>query len=136
MKNAKIIQINGISGIIKAIFVGVCLLAGFVVFPGFVAMYLWNNLLTDFVPAVNIMQGVLLWIMTVIVYFILTKRGFSIKFASPDELDEEEMNLLMKKVELQSQARKINDMVLKSLEEIEKSAENQPDNNFDDKNKE
>ena len=120
MKNAKIIQINGIGGLIKAVFIGICLAAGFVGFPGYVAKHVWNSYLTEFMPAINLGQGILLWVMAVIIYFIVTKRGFSVKFASPEELDEEEINLLMKKVQLQSQARKINEMMLKSFEDMNK----------------
>lgn len=34
----KVIQINGIKGLITAVFIGVCLFAGFVLFPGYTAM--------------------------------------------------------------------------------------------------
>ena len=42
-RNAKIIQISGLRGILMAIFIVTCLAAGFVVFPGFVAMNIWNH---------------------------------------------------------------------------------------------
>ena len=43
MKSPKIIKINGFRGIILAVFVCTCLFAGFVVFPGYVAMNIWNH---------------------------------------------------------------------------------------------
>lgn len=123
MKNAKIIQINGIGGLLKVLFIGTCLFAGFVGFPGVVAKYIWNTCLAAYVPAINLMQGILLWVMALIVYFIATKRSFSIKFASPEELNDEEFNMLMQKVKMQSQTRQINEMMLKSLDDIKKEQE-------------
>ena len=59
----KVVQINGIKGLITALFIGVCLFAGFVIFPGYVAMTLWNKYLVAnlMFPALNLIQGVLLW---------------------------------------------------------------------------
>ena len=60
-RNAKVIQIAGIRGLLLVGFVAVCLVAGFVVFPGLVAMHLWNYAVsfTYFIPAINIYQGIL-----------------------------------------------------------------------------
>ena len=40
--NTKIIQIAGFRGLFMALFIGICLAAGFVVFPAKVAVYAWN----------------------------------------------------------------------------------------------
>ena len=63
-KNAKIIQISGFRGLLLAVFIVTCLIAGFVVFPGLGAMYLWNiTMASSFsLPAINIFQGILLWL--------------------------------------------------------------------------
>ena len=41
----KVIKIDGIKGLFTAVFMGMCLFAGFVISPGYAAMYLWNKYL-------------------------------------------------------------------------------------------
>ncbi len=41
-KNLNIIKINGLRGLIIAIMVVCCLATGFIAFPGYVAMHIWN----------------------------------------------------------------------------------------------
>ena len=118
-RNAKIIQINGFRGLIMAMFIVTCLVAGFVIFPGFVAMNIWNHFAT-YIPQLNLYQGVLLWTIVALIGFILNKQSFSVTFASPKELNDEEMNALMDRIKLQSQAKMLNEMMLKNLEEIQK----------------
>ena len=118
-RNAKIIQISGFRGILTAIFVVTCLAAGFVVFPGYVAMNVWNYF-SETLPKINLIQGVLLWAIVALTCYIANKQKFAISFASPKELTEEEMEDLMEKVRMQSQARILNQMITKSIEESKK----------------
>ena len=71
-KNMNVIQIKGIKGIIVAIFMVTCLAAGFIAFPGLVAMYGWNSMATHFVqiPPIGLFQGMLLWGIVAASYFI------------------------------------------------------------------
>lgn len=124
-RNAKIIQINGFRGLVMAMFIVTCLIAGFVVFPGFVAMNIWNCFATV-IPQLNLYQGVLLWAIVALVGFIVNKQSFSVSFASPKELNDEEMNLLMERIKLQSQAKMLNQMMLKNLEEIKRDETQAP----------
>ena len=119
-RNAKIIQISGIKGLITALFVVTCLAAGFVAFPGFVAMNIWNHFAGTSVPEINWYQGILLWAIVALVYFIANKQSFSVSFESPKELNEEEMNVLMERIRMQSQAKMLNQMMIKNLQEIQK----------------
>ena len=59
--NTKIIQIAGFRGLFMALFIGICLAAGFVVFPAKVAVYAWNYLALNYlsIPSINLFQGVL-----------------------------------------------------------------------------
>ena len=118
-KNTKIIQINGLRGIVMAMFIITCLIAGFVIFPGFVAMHTWN-LFATFIPKLNIYQGVLLWAIIAFILFVINKQTFSVSFASPKELNDEEMNILMERIKMDSQARMFNKMMIKNIEELEK----------------
>ena len=119
-RNAKIIQISGIRGIIMAIFIVICLAAGFVAFPGLVAMNIWNHFAGEFLPEINLYQGVLLWVIVALTCFIANKQRFSVSFETPRELNEEEMNILLERIKMQSQAKMINQMMVKNLEEIKK----------------
>lgn len=118
-RNTKIIQIAGIRGLLLVGFVAVCLAAGFIVFPGFVAMHIWNYAVsfTYAVPAINIYQGILLWAIFGITGFIVNDRKkFLVAYKTPSQLSEEDMRRLMERVKLQSQAHMLNSMIIKSKE--------------------
>lgn len=136
-KRTKIIQISGLKGLFMVVFIGSCLAAGFIAFPAFVSMYLWN-LVSDyvsFVPAINIYQGVLLWGIVAISGFIINDRKkFIVAFKSPNELSDEEMKTLMERVKIQANARALNSMILKSAKTVEKKEDNSDDKS--DKKKE
>ena len=117
-KNTQIIQISGFKGLLTAIFIAVCLAAGFIGFPGLVSMTIWNHFTGSFLPEINIYQGILLWSIFVLIYFIRKKKTFSVSFAKPNELTEEEMDILMERAKMQSRARMINKVMLKKLEEV------------------
>ena len=46
--NLNVIQIRGLRGLIFAVMIGCCLVAGFVVFPGWLCMQIWNALEKNF----------------------------------------------------------------------------------------
>lgn len=134
-RNAKIIQINGFRGLLTALFIITCLGAGFIAFPGFVAMNIWNYFAGSNVPQINLYQGILLWAIIFLTYFIATKQRVAVSFATPKELNEEELKTLMERVKMQSQARMINKMILKNLEENEKIPQDASDNEINKETK-
>lgn len=111
----KIIQIDGFRGLITAAFMGVCLVAGFVAFPGLVAMHLWNKYLVGafMFPILNILQGVLLWGIVAITYCILSKKGLAVSFKDSPELSDSELDMILKKAKIQSQLKKVNKIINK-----------------------
>ncbi len=115
-KNAKIIQISGLRGLIFIAFVAVCLVAGFVVFPGLVGMCLWNNLLSPYfnVPEINILQGVLLWSIVALIIYLSGSGRSVVQMKKAAQLNESEIRDLMDRIKTQSQASRINSMILKS----------------------
>jgi len=119
-RSTKIIQISGFRGIITAIFIVICLCAGFVVFPGHIAMKIWNHFAGYSLPYIDLYQGVLLWAIFALTCFIANKQSFAVTMESAKELNDDELNTLMERVRMQSQARKINQLMLKNLEEIKK----------------
>lgn len=122
-RNAKIIQISGFKGILTALFIVTCLAAGFIAFPGFVAMNIWNHFAGYTVPQINIYQGILLWAIIFLAYYITNKQQVAVSFASPKELNEAELNLLMERIKQQSQARRLNKIILNKKEESLKEEE-------------
>lgn len=135
-KSAKIIQINGFRGLLTAIFVVTCLIAGFVAFPGYVAMNLWNRFVSSYVAPINLLQGILLWAMIAITYFIISKQSFAVSFGRPKELDDAEMNELMDRIRMQTKAKALNQILLKNPEKAEeknKEIRNQTDEETADK---
>ena len=88
-KKFNIIEFSGISGLALFLFVATCLLAGFLVFPGWVCMQIWNYVASYFVqmPAMVLIHGVMLWGIIALSAYALNKGNFSISFgsASPSE---------------------------------------------------
>lgn len=114
MKNKlNVIQINGIKGIIFLIGAAVCLVAGFVAFPGILFKLGWNYIAhaTLMVPTINVLQGVLLWGIIVVGYFAFKGKGFFVEFKSGDDLTREEMDAVMHRIRAERQA----DMIAKSI---------------------
>ena len=119
----KIFQINGFRGLIMTAFIICCLFAGFVMFPGVVAMHLWNKYLVNLLsfPSLNMFQGVLLWGITALSYFIISNGKLPVSFETPDSLSDAELNMIMKKARIRSDMRKVNSM-MKSADSFQKSS--------------
>ena len=109
----KIFQINGFRGLVMTAFIVCCLFAGFVVFPGVVAMYLWNKYLVNLLsfPTLSLFQGVLLWGIMAVSYFIISNGKLPVSFETPDSLSDAELNMIMKQARISSDLRKINSIM-------------------------
>lgn len=130
----KIIQIDGFKGLITAAFMGVCLFAGFVMFPGMVGMHLWNKYLAYnlMFPVLNLFQGVLLWGIVAISYFILFKKGFAVSFKEAPELSDSELEMIMKKAKIHSHMNKVNKIIQSKdcFEKLKKESNTLSDKNL------
>ena len=126
----KIVQINGFRGIIMAGFIVTCLFAGFVVFPGYVGMYLWNRYLVNLLsfPVLNLFQGTLLWGIVAVSYYIITKGRMPVSFDTPEGLSDAELSMIMKKAKINSEMRKIN-QIIKNSDKFEKENIQNTENN-------
>lgn len=113
--NMRIIQISGLRGILMVVFIATCLVAGFVAFPAIVAMNVWNwaaNFIA--IPAINMVQGLLLWAIVAISGFIINDRKkYLFSFSSKNKLTDAEVQRILENVKSQSQ-------VLKKAEEKDK----------------
>lgn len=103
-KNLKIFQINGFRGLFFVIFVVVCLIAGFIVFPAFLSMSIWNGLVlkTGSFPQINFLQGLLLWGIIVFSIFLFNKKKFIVSFSAKQELSDEEVKEVISRIKSQT----------------------------------
>lgn len=111
----KIVQINGFRGLVTVAFMSICLFAGFAVFPGYVAMSLWNKYLVPayMLPILNIFQGVLIWGMIAVSYAIVTKRDIAVSFKEARDLPPAEFNMIMRNAK-SNKFRAVNEIMRKS----------------------
>ena len=117
-KNINVIQIRGIRGLIIAGMVLCCLCAGFVAFPGLVAMVVWNYISSHIsqLPSIGIIQGILLWGIIVASYFVFRKEKLVVCMKSPQGLSEDELKAVFADIKKQSQDDKIIQAMIKARE--------------------
>ena len=110
-KNFKVITINGIRGVLAAIFIVLGLIAGFIISPGWVCMQLWNYVFEDSntVALMNIYQGIMLWTIIALSLYALNNKKALIGFGSYQGLTPEQIKDLMKRAK-QSEAKMMNDI--------------------------
>lgn len=110
-KNFKVITINGIRGVLAAIFIVLGLIAGFIISPGWVCMHLWNHIFEDSntVALMNIYQGIMLWAIIALSLYALNDKKALIGFGSYQGLSPEQIKDLMARAK-QSEAKMMNDI--------------------------
>ena len=117
-KGLNVIQIKGMRGIILAIFVVCCLATGFVLFPAWLCMHIWNftSSYIEQLPAIGIFQGVLLWGIIVSSYFTFRKEKVVVCMKTPEGLSEEEMKAVFANIRRQAQEDALLNTMLKAKE--------------------
>ena len=110
-KNFKVITINGMRGVLAAIFIVLGLIAGFIISPGWVCMHLWNHIFEDSntVALMNIYQGIMLWAIIALSLYALNNKKALIGFGSYQGLSPEQIKDLMARAK-QSEAKMMNDI--------------------------
>ena len=106
-KKVRMIEVRGITGLLKLLYIGICLVAGFAVFPGVALMYLWNTFLAPVanIPAIDLLQGFLLYAIFVTCYMIYNKPRFSISCGSFGDLSDEELEQIFIKAKADADRR-------------------------------
>lgn len=106
MKNnrLRVIQINGFKGLVIAGFIVTCLVAGFVGFPGLVAMVGWNYVATSTLafPTINFAGGLLLWGIVAFSYIAIRKKHFIVSLHAPQNLSDAEVKEMISKMNEQN----------------------------------
>lgn len=103
-KNINIIKIKGMRGLFLAIGVICCLAAGFIAFPGWVCMHIWDavSIHINGMPAIGLLQGILLWGIILASYFTFRKDKVLVCLKTPEGLSEEELKTVFADMKKQS----------------------------------
>jgi len=99
-KNLRIVQINGLRGLLLTLFIISCLIAGFIAFPSLLTMNVWNYLAakSSSCPFINFYQGALLWVIIAFSIFVFSKKKFIVSFGAEQELNENEVKNVVSKI--------------------------------------
>ena len=78
IKDKDMIKQHGLHWAWYGLFMIVCFVAGFIVFPAIVLTKTWNYIViaTKTLPTINIFVGVLLWIVIAIILYVTTNKKF------------------------------------------------------------
>ena len=70
-RKVKVVEINGLRGLVVVAYAIICAVAGFILFPAWVLMHLWNMLGTYIynLPHMNMLHGFMLYAIFVLFYF-------------------------------------------------------------------
>ena len=111
--NMNVIEIRGIRGLIITGCAICCLAVGFIGFPGWIFMHIWNYCASYAltVPSIGIIQGILLWGIIIASYFAFKKDKFIVCVKSPRGLSEDELKSVF--ADLQKSTKQ--DIILKSM---------------------
>ena len=139
-KRISMIEIRGISGLLKFAFVVICAAAGFGVFPGVALMFIWNTFLAanTSVPSIGLFQGLLLYAICVVIFLISKGTRFSLS-CSFNDLSDEELEMLITKAKMDAERRvRLTGVELckAKLEEIEAASKKEEETELKEKQKE
>ncbi|MFA7658900.1 MAG: hypothetical protein WCY19_05660 [Candidatus Gastranaerophilaceae bacterium] len=103
-RNLRVLQINGLRGLFLTLFIISCIIAGFIVFPAFLTMNVWNYLAvkTGSFPSISFGGGALLWAIITFSIYVFNKRKFIVSFNAQQELTEDEVREVVSKIKAQA----------------------------------
>ncbi len=93
-----IIKYYGYHWVILGLFVVICLIAGFVVFPSLVFLYLFNkvSLFFTIIPKINLIGALLLWGIIFLSLYIGTKDLFVVSYQKGKKMSRKEIKEIMR----------------------------------------
>lgn len=101
-KKFNVIKITGLKGLFIAAFIVGCLIAGFLIFPGWVSMHIWNFTAGFFnqMPVMTLIHGILLWCIVALSLYALNQGDFAISFghSSPMPGNEERIKEILRQI--------------------------------------
>lgn len=89
-KHFRIIDVNGFRGLLLFLFILVCLASGFIVFPAFASMFIWNAVAPMInLPAISFLQGLLLWAIIAFAFYTFSNHKVVILMQSRHKLSKD-----------------------------------------------
>lgn len=109
-KRGRIIEIRGFKGLLTAIFIFCCLVTGFTVFPGFIAMNLWNVIAKNVtnMPSMQLLHGVMLWAIIFLIWYAFSGKQFSLHFGCEGSMSDERLQELVEQIQRENEENKDN----------------------------
>ena len=100
MKKIKVVEISGLRGILALVYGAICLAGGFILFPAWALMSLWNLFGTYVyrLPQMNLIQGFMLYAVLVLLYFATGKKQSGIGIYS-ETMSKSNLATLMKDID-------------------------------------
>ena len=102
-----VIQLSGLKGIFFILFIIGCAAAGFLIFPGWVCMHIWNYAMSFFVdmPAMTMLHGIILWCIIALITFQLNKKDFGISFKKVETPEDRLRKIIEAKIKKEEQLK-------------------------------
>lgn len=100
-KNIKVIEINGLRGMLVVLYGLICAFAGFVVFPAWALMSLWNlcSVYVYNLPKMSIIHGFMLYVVFVLFYFATKSHKSCFGILSATDLSKSNIAAIMKDID-------------------------------------
>lgn len=120
MKNRyTVIQINGLRGLLLILFLAGCAVSGFIFFPAWCCMKIWNAL-TGYVsgmPLMEIKHGIMLWLIIALSSYASLSNKLKFGMVSKSEFVDNALNPLKNDVKPEAaDAPVVNDDLAKKVE--------------------
>lgn len=97
-KHFHVITINGLRGVLTAVFIVFGLISGFIISPGWVCMKIWNIFAAEYsFRAMNIYQGILLWAVIALILYAVNNKRALIGFGAYSALSPEQIKDIMQR---------------------------------------
>lgn len=101
-KKFSVIKINGFKGLLLALFIIGCLIAGFLIFPGWICKSIWNFIAGYFMqmPVMTLVHGILLWCIIALSVYASNKGNLAISIGTsmPVNRNEERIKEIIKQI--------------------------------------
>lgn len=95
----KVIQIKGISGIILAVFIVGCALTGFLIFPAWCCMNIWNLIAeTFYLPKMLLGHGVMLWLIIALIIYAINQQQKIIAFRNVPTVSDADIKKMLEQI--------------------------------------
>lgn len=107
----KILKINGLRGVVFVLFCICCLATGFIFFPSWACMHIWNFIANYFyqIPKMELIHGVILWAIIALSLYTCHKNKSFISFQRVHPYNDQFMKGLIQKLKEEKNQSTLNE---------------------------